>query len=110
MVAGVVNIALATLVTLSVLALAFAGYYSLVIRDAAIDAASRAARFGAEDQQRYLMERLDLAIPELASYEVLQQKSQEISFVRVRYYLPGLGFLGSFTQGQLSVAAAAERL
>ncbi len=109
-VAGVMNIALATLITLSVLALALSGYYSLVIRDAAIDSASKAARFGAGNQHDYLMQRLDVSVPELASFKVNQGNDGQLSHVVVDYSLPGFGLLGEFNRGRVSVAAATERL
>lgn len=104
------NIALATLLTLSVLALSMSGYYSLVMRDAAIDAASKSARFGSENQHDYLLKRLDISIPELASFEVSQQRDDRFSHVAVDYSLPGFGLLGNLNLGRLSVAAATERL
>ena len=110
MLAGVVNIALASLVSLSTLALSLAGYYNLVIRDAAIEAASNAARFGSQNQQDYLLKRLDISIPELASFEVSEHRGSELTRVVVNYSLPGLGFIGHFASGQLNVAAATERL
>lgn len=109
-VAGVINITLATLVTLSVLALAMSGYYTLVMRDAAIDAASKSARFGSENQNQYLLRRLDLAIPELANFRVSTSSDGQLSHVAVDYSLPGFGLLGDFNLGRLSVAAATERL
>ncbi len=109
-VAGVMNIALATLLTLSVLALAMSGYYSLVMRDAAIDAASNSARFGSENQHDYLLKRIDMSIPELASVKVSQGSDGQLSHVVVNYSLPGFGLLGDFNLGRLSVAAATERL
>lgn len=109
-VAGVMNIALATLMTLSVLALAMSGYYSLVMRDAAIDAASKSARFGAENQNEYLLKRLDISIPELASFQVSQGSDGELSHVVLDYSLPGFGLTGEFNLGRISVAAATERL
>lgn len=108
--AGVVNIALASLVSLSTLALSLAGYYNLVIRDAAIEAASNAARFGSQNQQDYLLKRLDISIPELASFEVSEHRGKELTHVVVEYSLPGLGLVGQFAGGQLNVAAATERL
>lgn len=109
-VTGVMNIALATLLTLSVLALAMSGYYSLVMRDAAIDAASNAARFGSENQHDYLLKRIDMSIPELASVKVSQGTDGQLSHVVVDYALQGFGLLGDFNLGRLTVAAATERL
>jgi len=109
-VAGVMNIALATLIALSVLALSLSGYYNLAIRDAAIDAASKSARFGAGNQHDYLMQRLDVSVPELASFRVNQGSDGQLSHVVVDYSLPGFGLIGEFNLGRVSVAAATERL
>jgi hypothetical protein len=108
-VAGVVNIAMATLVTLSMLALAMAGYYNLVITDHAVAAASNLSRYGSAPQERYLLKRLELSLPELATYEVQTNRGGELSLVTVRFGLPGLGLL-SEVKGEVSVAAATERL
>ena len=107
--AAVINIALATLITLSVLALAMAGYYTLVIRDLAIDAASELATYGAESQREYLLQRLRYSLPELANFEVTEFKDSNYAVIRVSFGLPGFGLIG-LTDGQLSVQAATERL
>ena len=107
--AAVINIALATLITLSVLALAMAGYYTLVIRDLAIDAASELATYGAESQREYLLQRLRYSLPELANFEVTEFKDSNYAAIRVSFGLPGFGLIG-LTDGQLSVQAATERL
>lgn len=108
--AGVVNIAMATLVTLSVLGLAMAGYYSLAIRDAAIDAASRGARYQAPSQKDFFLRRLDISIPELANLDVRENRIRELNELTVTYSLPGLGLIGEFLGGEIRVAAANERL
>jgi len=105
----VVNIALATLITLSVLALAMAGYYNLVIRDHAIDSASKLARYGSLSGEQYLLKRLDVALPQLARFEVDQYRGPLLSQVRVSYSIPGLGMVPG-TTGVIQVAAATERL
>lgn len=110
MLAGVANISLASLVSLTTLALSMAGYYNLVIRDAAIEAASKAARYGAQSQEDYLLRRLDISIPELASFEVKEHRGVELTHVAVDYSLPGLGLIGQFASGEINVAAATERL
>lgn len=110
MLSGVVNIAMATLVTLSVLGLAMAGFYSLAIRDAAIDAASKGARYQAPSQKEFFLRRLDISIPELANLEVRERKITELNELTVAFSLPGLGLLGEFLGGEISVAAANERL
>ena len=107
--AAVINIALATLITLSVLALAMAGYYTLVIRDLAIDAASELATYGAESQREYLLQRLRYSLPELANFEVTEFKDSNYAAIRVSFGLPGFALVG-LTDGKLSVQAATERL
>lgn len=107
--AGLINIALATLITLSVLALGMAGYYTLVIRDLAIDAATDLATYGAPSQRDYLLKRLRTSVPELASFEVSESKGSNYAQVSVKFGLPGLGLLG-VGNGQLDVQAATERL
>lgn len=110
MLAGVVNISMATLATLSVLGVGLAGYYNLVIRDAAINAASQAARYGAADQSEYLVQRLDLSLPHLAKFSVSGNRQAELTHITVDYQIPGLGLLGDFANGRISVAAATERI
>ena len=107
--AGLINIALATLITLSVLALGMAGYYTLVIRDLAIDAATDLATYGAPSQRDYLLKRLRTSVPELASFEVSESKGSNYAQVSVKFGLPGLGLLG-VGNGQIDVQAATERL
>lgn len=107
--AGLINIALATLITLSVLALGMAGYYTLVIRNLAIDAATDLATYGAPSQQEYLLKRLRTSLPELASFEVAESKGSNYAQVSVKFGLPGLGLLG-VGNGQLDVQATTERL
>ena len=107
--AGVINIALATLITLSVLALGMAGYYTLVIRDLAIEAATDLATYGAPSQREYLLKRLRTSLPELASFEVTESKGSNYAQISVRYGLPGFGLLG-VGNGQIDVQAASERL
>jgi hypothetical protein len=107
--AGLVNIALATLVTLSVLALSLAGYYSLVIRNLAVDAATNLATYGASSQREYLLQRLRYSVPELASFEVSEVKNSSYSAISVKFGLPGFGLSG-ITQGRIDVQAATERL
>lgn len=107
--AGLINISAATLVTLSLLALALAGYYNLVIRDAAIAAASQSARYGAPPAKDFLLRRLDVSIPHLASHQILERKGPNLTEITVEFSLPGVG-LASDAFGRLSVAAATERL
>lgn len=107
--AGLVNITLATLITLSVLAIAMAGYYTLVIRDLAIDSATRLATYGSVSQREYLLQRLQVSLPELASFDVQESRGDSLTLIRVSYSLPGFGmFQPSATH--LDVQAATEKL
>ncbi len=107
--AGLANIVFATLITLSVLTLAMAGYYSLVIRDLAIESASKLANYGASSQREYLLRRLELSLPQLAGFQVSEQKGDALTQITVQYSIPSLGLMGEPT-GQISVQAATERL
>ena len=95
LVAAVVNIALATLLCLSVIALIFSAYHGLIIRDAAVAAAANSAKAGASNQHPYLMRMLDDSLPALASYRA--EFSSEGRFVKVTVTssLPGFGLLQS---------------
>lgn len=95
MVSAIVNIALATLITLSVLALILSAHNTLQIRNALIDAASRAALSEAPNQQRYLLRLLDTNLPNLAAFEVDASTNGEFLGFRARTSLAGFGlFLG----------------
>lgn len=90
---AVMNIALATLTTLSVLTLVFTAYHGLVIQDAAITAASKAGRAESTDQQPYLLKMLRNSLPSLASFDGSISKSEKYVAVTVQAGLPGFGFL-----------------
>lgn len=90
---AVINTALATLITLSVMSLSFAAYHTLMIRDAAIAAASKAGRVSAPEQNKYLLRLLDQNLPDLARYEIAPLGTGEFVGVRVTSHLPGFGFL-----------------
>lgn len=92
-VGAVINTALATLITLSVMSLSFAAYHTLLIRDAAISAASKAGRFSAPEQNQYLLKLLDQNLPDLASYEVQPFALEGFVGVEVSSQLPGFGFI-----------------
>lgn len=93
MVGAVVNIALATLITLSVLALILSAHNTLQIRNAVIDAASKAALSEAPNQQRYLLRLLDTNLPHLAGFEVDSSANGGFIGFRARTTLPGFGFV-----------------
>ena len=90
---AVINTALATLVTLSVMSLSFAAYHTLMIRDAAITAASKAGRFSAPEQNQYLLRLLDENLPDLASYDIRPLGSGNFVGVQISSQLPGFGFI-----------------
>lgn len=80
-VGAIANIAFATLITLSVLSLSLSAYNTLLIRDAAIEAAARAALPQAPSQQPFLRRLLDDRLPMLASFEIQQiEKAETIGF------------------------------
>ncbi|MCF8528685.1 MAG: hypothetical protein K9G13_02100 [Aquiluna sp.] len=104
------SIFFATLITLSLLGLSFSAYHVLIIRDAAISAASKAALKDSPSQDRYLLKLLDDSLPELASYQVEGFGSERLVGVRIHGYIPGLGVLPSFGEFDVDVAATREHL
>jgi len=92
-VSAVMNIALATLITLSLVTLVFSAYHGLIIRDAAITAASRAAKAESINQYQYLMRMLKNTLPSLASYEAEITQHGDFVKVDVATRLPGFGFI-----------------
>jgi hypothetical protein len=92
-VGAILNTALATLLTLSVMSLSFAAYHTLMIRDAAISAASKAGRFNAPEQNQYLLRLLDENLPDLASYQVSPLGLGNYVGVNITSRLPGFGFI-----------------
>jgi hypothetical protein len=92
-VGAVLNTALATLLTLSVMSLSFAAYHTLLVRDAAISAASKAGRVSAPEQNQYLLRLLDQNLPDLASYQVNPLKMGSFVGVDISSQLPGFGFI-----------------
>jgi hypothetical protein len=92
-VGAVINITLATLITLSVLALALSAYNTLLIRDAAVNAASRLALPESPSQQPYLQRLLDDSLPELAGMQITELESGNLVGYRIVSELPLFGFL-----------------
>ena len=105
-VGAIINTALATLITLSVMSLSFAAYHTLMIRDAAISAASKAGRVAAPEQNRYLLRLLDQNLPDLASYQLAPLGTGEFVGVRVTSQLPGFGFI---SPPEISIQAIAPK-
>ena len=94
MLSAVIAIALATGVTLSVLALGMAGYNTLLLRDAVVEASNRASRAEAPKQLPYLLRRIETELPHLAGYEIDElARDGKVGF-KVRASSPGLGFFG----------------
>lgn len=108
-VGAVINSALATLVTLSMLTLSFSAYHTLMIRDAAISAAANAGRIHAPEQNKYLLKLLDSSLPDLASYEVVPLQVESFVGVSVRAKLPNFGFL-ALPEAQVIALAPKERV
>lgn len=98
---------MATLVTLSTLALGLSAMNTLIIRDAAIEAANRAALAEGQGQKRYLMKLLDDRLPALASYEIQEQITDSLIGYDVVAQLPGAGVV-PFTQAGVSVVVSRE--
>jgi len=92
-VSAVMNIALATLITLSLITVVFSAYHGLIIRDAAITVASRAAKAESINQYPYLMRMLKNTLPSLANYEAQIDQQGDYVKVNVATTLPGFGFI-----------------
>ena len=107
---SILSIFLATVITLSLLGLSFSAYHVLIIRDAAISAASKAALKGSPNQDRYLLKLLDDSLPELANYQIEGFGSERLIGVWVRGEIPALGFLPGFNSFDVKVAATREHL
>ncbi|MGZ0244136.1 MAG: hypothetical protein ACKVHW_05005 [Actinomycetales bacterium] len=90
---AVLNIALATLITLSLITVVFSAYYGLIIRDAAVTAASRAAKAESVNQYPYLMRMLNNSLPALANYDANISQQGDFMRVNVTSKLPGFGFI-----------------
>ena len=104
-VAAVANITLATLITLSVLALILSAHNTLLIRNAAIEAASKAVLSDAPSQQPYLLRLLETNLPHLASFDVEQGSSGGFLIFNVSAQLPGLGMFGGMNQRAVVLGA-----
>lgn len=107
---SILSIFFATLITLSLLGLSFSAYHVLIIRDAAISAASKAALKNSPGQDRYLLELLDDSLPELASYQIEGFGSDKFVGVWVKGGIPGIGFLPGLAGFEVKVAATREHL
>ncbi|MEY3561174.1 MAG: hypothetical protein RL068_326 [Actinomycetota bacterium] len=101
---------MSTLLALSTLALGFSAINTLIIRDAAIDAAQRSALAQSKPQREYLLRLLDQRLPALASYRVEGFGSTSISGYEVVAEIPGLGLVTDFTQIRVRASATNEAL
>lgn len=108
-VGAIANIAYATLLTLSMLSLSLGAYNTLLIRDAAIEAAARAALPQAPDQLPYLRRLLDDRLPLLASFEIEQLRNTGLVGFRIVSSNPVLGLLQSAPE-RTEVLVAKEEL
>lgn len=106
-VSAIAGITMATLLALSTLALGMSAMNTLIIRDAAIEAANRSALPDGKGQREYLVQLLDESLPTLASYEIEETISPEFSGYRVKAELPGLGLI-PFSSSVVEVAAVRE--
>lgn len=108
-VGAIANIAYATLLTLSMLSLSLGAYNTLLIRDAAIEAAARAALPQAPDQLPYLRRLLDDRLPLLAIFEIEQLRNTGLVGFRIVISNPVLGLLQSAPE-RTEVLVAKEEL
>lgn len=92
-VGALASISFATLITLSILSLSLSAFNTLLIRDAAIDAAARAALPQSPSQQPYLLRLLDQRLPLLAKFEVEELEGIGVTGFRIKSYNPALGFV-----------------
>ena len=106
---ALVNITYSTLLTLSVLSLSMSAYNTLLIRDAAIEAAARAALPEAPSQLPYLRRLLDDRLPMLASFDVQPLEQSGLVGFRVVSFNPVLGLLQT-TANKTEVLVAKEEL
>lgn len=107
---SILSIFFATLITLSLLGLSFSAYHVLIIRDAAISAASKAALKDSPSQDRYLLKLLDDSLPDLANYQAEGFGSERLVGIRVQGFIPGLGFMPGAGGFDVKVAATREHL
>lgn len=87
------NITYSTLLTLSALSLSMSAYNTLLIRDAAIEAAARAAFPEAPSQLPYVRRLIENRLPMLASFDVQQLEKTGLIGFRVVSFNPVLGIV-----------------
>ncbi len=106
---SIVSISLASYLTLSVLGLVMSAYNTLLIRDAAIEAAARLALPDSPSQQPFLQRLLDDRLPELADFEIRELESDGLVGYELVARAPLIGFLDIF-QTEAEVLVAKEKL
>lgn len=106
---AIVSISLASYLTLSVLGLVMSAYNTLLIRDAAIEAAARLALPDSPSQQPYLQRLLDDRLPELADFEIRELEMDGLVGYEVVARSPLIGFLDIF-RTEAEVLVAKEKL
>lgn len=109
-ISAIFSIVFSTFITLSLLGLSFSAYNTLLIRDAAITAANKAALKNSPAQDRYLLKLLQDNLPDLASYSVRGFGDERILGIEITGVLPGFGFLPAFNTIDVKVAATRENL
>ena len=107
---AIFSIVFSTFITLSLLGLSFSAYNTLLIRDAAITAANKAALKNSSAQDRYLLKLLQDNLPDLASYSVRGFGDERILGIEITGVLPGFGSLPAFNTIDVKVAATRENL
>jgi hypothetical protein len=103
------NIALATLTTLSSVTVVLSAFYGLIIRGAVITAASLAGKAESINQHPYLKQMLKNIPPSLANCEASIAQEGGFMKVNVTAKLPGFGFIEP-PPINYSVLAAGETL
>jgi len=98
---------MATMLVLSTLTLGLSAMNTLIIRDAAIEAAQRSALAESPSQKEYLLRLLDERLPQLANYKVTEIGTTNTVGFKVLASLPGMGFL-PILEPVVIVAAARE--
>ncbi len=106
---AIVSITLASYLTLSVLGLVMSAYNTLLIRDAAIEAAARLALPDSPSQQPYLQRLLDDRLPELADFEIRELELDGLVGYELVARAPLIGFLDIF-RTEAEVLVAKEKL
>lgn len=106
-ISAIAGITMATLIALSTLTLGMSAINTMVIRDAAIEAAHRSALAEGQGQRDYLVRLLDESLPSLASYTIEETSMQGLYGFKVVAKLPGLGLV-PFAKSEVDAVAVRE--